>query len=220
MTRTLRRSTLLAAALIAAACGSPNPPPPVATPTPGATVAGLRPLSSREVGAPAQAPGGAAAPRPTEAALPPGHPPIQGVPTPADAAALPPGHPAIEGRPVPAGPLGGQAESAGGISGTVILSPRLQAQVSTADVLYVMAKKGNATLAVRREEKVRFPFRFEISGGDAMVAGTSLQGPVDLIARLSRTGDAIASKGDLEGVTKGVSVPSKGVTIVIDRVRD
>jgi cytochrome c-type biogenesis protein CcmH len=82
-----------------------------------------------------------------------------------------------------------------------------------------MAKKGTATLAVRRVDKPSFPLAFEISAGDAMMGGGSLAGPVDVVARVSRTGDAIPAKGDLEGVAKGVNVPSKNVQLTIDTVR-
>jgi cytochrome c-type biogenesis protein CcmH len=144
----------------------------------------------------------------TNAPLPPGHPPLEGSPTPA--APLPAGHPPI-GEPAPG------TTSAGGIAGTIALSPKLKAGPS--DVLYVMAKKGTATLAVRRVDKPSFPFAFDISGGDAMMAGGSFEGPVDVVARLSRTGDAIPAKGDLEGVARNVKVPSKAVKLTIDTVR-
>jgi cytochrome c-type biogenesis protein CcmH len=82
-----------------------------------------------------------------------------------------------------------------------------------------MAKKGAATLAVRRVDKPSFPFAFEMSAGDAMMGGGSLEGPVDVVARVSRTGDAIPAKGDLEGTAKNVKVPSKNVQLTIDSVR-
>jgi hypothetical protein len=42
---------------------------------------------------------------------------------------------------------------------------------------------------------------------------------VDVVARVSRTGDAIPAKGDLEGVTKGVAIPASGVRVTVDAVR-
>jgi hypothetical protein len=198
---TLRPLPLL---VVLAACGgSSAPPPPVATATPSRTADDLRPMSSRE-----GAGTGAAAPVDANAPLPPGHPPLEGSPTPA--APLPAGHPPI-GEPAPG------TTSAGSIAGTIALSPKLKAGPS--DVLYVMAKKGAATLAVRRVDKPSFPFAFEISGGDAMMAGGAFEGPVDVVARLSRTGDAIPAKGDLEGVARNVEVPSKTVKLTIDTVR-
>ena len=155
---------------------------------------------------PAAAP--AAGPVDASAPLPPGHPPLQGAP--AQAAPLPSGHPPI-GEPPPG------ARSAGSITGTIVLSPKLK--VGPTDVMYIMAKNGPATLAVRRVAKPSFPFAFEITGGDAMVSGGAFQGPVDVVARVSRTGDAIPAKGDLQGVAKSVKVPSKNVSLTIDSVR-
>jgi hypothetical protein len=87
-------------------------------------------------------------------------------------------------------------------------------------VLYVMAKKDGSTLAVLRAEAPSFPFAFELSKANAMVSGIALEGPVDIVARVSRTGDAIASPGDLEGTTTGVAVPATRVDVTIDRVRE
>ena len=106
------------------------------------------------------------------------------------------------------------------VSGTITLANQLESGVLPSDVMYVMARKDGATIAVRRVEAPSFPFSFEISGGDAMVAGTELTGPVDVVARVSKTGDAIAAPGDLEGTTTGVAVPAQGVTLTIDHVHE
>ena len=190
--------------LALAACGgAQNPPPPVATATPSRAADDLAPLSSRET---ARTPAAAGSP-------------AASVPGSGDAnATLPPGHPPI-GAADPHGNLAGAGptKSAGSISGTITLSPKLTA--SPSDVLYVMAKKGTSTLAVRRFDKLSFPLAFEISGGDAMMSGIAFDGPLDLVARVSKTGDAIPAKGDLEGTAKNVKVPAKGVSLTIDSVR-
>jgi len=184
----------LVAALIAFACtGSSTPPPPAPSPTPGSAGGGLRPLSSRDGASPPTA-----APGSTDAA-----------------SALPPGHPPIEGMPAPPR---GTTSSASRVSGTITVSANLT--VRPGDILYVMAKKDGSTLAVQRVESPTFPFAFEISEGHAMVAGMALEGPVDIVARVSRTGDAIPSPGDLEGTATNVPVPSTGVAVTIDRVRE
>jgi hypothetical protein len=202
---TLRPLPLLLA--LAACGGASTPPPPVATATPAQSADDLRPMSSREATGTA-ATAAPAGPVDASAPLPAGHPPIEGAPT--AAPPLPTGHP-----PLGAPPAG--ATSAGNIAGTIALSPKLK--VGPSDVLYVMAKKGKETLAVRRVDKPSFPFEFEISAGDAMMGGGAFEGAVDVVARVSRTGDAIPSKGDLEGTAKGVKVPSKGVKVTIDSVR-
>ncbi|HKZ31040.1 MAG TPA: hypothetical protein VJ648_01640, partial [Vicinamibacteria bacterium] len=153
----------------------------------------LKPIGTRE------------APAPQAAGMPPG----QG-----DLASLPPGHPPI-GPAAAGGPASDR--SAAHVAGTVQLSPKLVA--GPGDVLYLIAKKGPTTLAVRRIEKPAFPLDFEVTGADAMVSGVPFEGPVDLVARLSRSGDAIPTKGDLEGVTKDVAVPASGVKVTIDTTR-
>jgi cytochrome c-type biogenesis protein CcmH len=111
-------------------------------------------------------------------------------------------------------PAGAPAQAR--LSGTILLAPKLAA--GPGDVLYVMAKKGPTTLVVRRIEKPAFPVAFELSENDAMVSGVAFEGPVDVVARVSRTGDAIPAKGDLEGVTQGVATPGSGIRVTIDTV--
>lgn len=196
MTHSAARLLALLAALSLAACGgSSTPPPPAASPTPGPGDDGLRPLSSRGDGPLTTPPGttGAGA----EGALPPGHPPI--------------GDTSRDPNTVTA--------SGRSVSGTINVADALASRVSAGDVLYVMAKKDGATVAVERIGSPSFPVSFEVSEGHAMVAGTSLEGPVDIVARLSKTGDAIPNAGDLEGTTIGVAVPGKGIAVTIDQVR-
>lgn len=187
---------------LAACSGAQGPPPPVASATPGSASGAIEPVSSRDAARTPASAGGPAASMPagTSASLPPGHPPIP--------AADP------HGNLAPTGPV----RSAGSISGTITLAPSLR--VSPSDVLYVIAKKGPSTLAVRRVDRPSFPFAFELSGGDAMMGGVAFEGPVDLVARVSRTGDAIPAKGDLEGTRKQVRVPARDVKLTIDSVRE
>jgi cytochrome c-type biogenesis protein CcmH len=133
-------------------------------------------------------------------------------------AALPPGHPPVGGRA--SGPLL-PADEASNVTGTLTVAPSLQPRLAPTDVLYVIARNArtNAVVAVRREQDVRFPRSFQISAADQMMEGTTFSGPFDITARVSRTGDAIPGKGDLEGTAKGVAVGARGVSITIDSVR-
>lgn len=209
--RTTLRPVPILLLLVAACGGSSAPPPPVATPTSGAaTDAGVRPMSSRE----SAAAGAASAPFDAQAPLPAGHPPI-GEP----AGALPAGHPPL-GEGGAAGmstSTSTSAKASGTIAGTVSLGAGIATTPS--DVLYVMAKKGGATLAVRRVESPAFPVAFELRGSDAMTGGADFAGPVDVVARLSRTGDAIPSAGDAEGTARSVPIPARAVKVTIDSVR-
>ncbi len=126
---------------------------------------------------------------------------------------LPPGHPPVAGAPSGA-PASGDA-----VSGTVAIAPRLKDRQGRALFIIARSAGGGQILAVRKEEAVRFPAGFRISGGDAMVEGTAFVGPFDITARLSKTGDAMPGAGDVEGSAKGVAAGAKDVTIVLDTVR-
>jgi hypothetical protein len=193
---TLALALALPLLLALAGCGG-APPPPVARATPAAAGdAGLQPLSSRDAagkGAADGAPSGSPQ-------LPPGHPPVGPLDPHGNAAGA------------------GASRSAGSITGTISVAAKLP--VGPSDVLYVIAKKAGSTLAVKRVERPAFPLAFEISGADAMTPGVAFDGPLDLVARVSRSGDAIPSKGDIEGTARGVKVPAKGIVLTIDSVRE
>ena len=130
-----------------------------------------------------------------------------------EAPALPPGHPPVgPGRPATAG---------ASVSGSVVVSPGLAGRVRPGEVLYLIARnaKTNGVVAVRREEVQRFPFAFTVTDADVMMEGTSFVGPFDVTARLSKTGDAIAGQGDIEGTARGVAVGAAKVTITLDTLR-
>jgi cytochrome c-type biogenesis protein CcmH len=107
------------------------------------------------------------------------------------------------------------------VEGEVRLHPRLKDKAKPHDVLYIIARgSGNRQIvAVRKEERVRFPFSFRLSSGDTMMPGTPFEGPFDLTARLSRSGDATPQPGDLEGTVKNVAAGSRGVNVIVDTVR-
>ena len=126
--------------------------------------------------------------------------------------ALPPGHPAIARDAAAEGTA---------VEGEIRLDASIRDQARTGDVLFVIARNAASrqVVAVRKEEGVRFPFSFRLSSADAMMAGTPFEGPFDITARLSRSGDAIPQAGDLEGTGKGVAAGARGVTVVIDTIR-
>jgi hypothetical protein len=185
---------IVAAALLAATLSSCRTeklvPPADDGPTPAPATA-MRPLTSRDGAA------SSAAEAPTaDSSLPPGHPPVDGAP---------PMH----------------ADTGGSVAGTVTVAPNLQSRAG-GGVLFVIARSGaeRRIVAVRRESAATFPFAFHISGADAMIAGTSFSGPLEITVRLSQSGDAVAAKGDIEGVAKGVAVGATDVKIALDTVHE
>jgi cytochrome c-type biogenesis protein CcmH len=119
-------------------------------------------------------------------------------------------------------PTGGTPAFSGGtVSGTVALAPNLVSRVGPTDVLYVIARDSatRTVAAVKRIDKPTFPVAFELGASDSMGGGTKAGGPFEITARLSKSGDAIPSAGDLEGQRTAVAFGAKGVSITIDAVR-
>lgn len=177
-------------AVLASSCRSERPAPPAESEP--SPPASLRPLTSRDRPGPA----GSGASSVPETSLPPGHPPMGGTPAAAPA-------------------------ETGSVAGTIAVAARLQGRAA-GGVLFVIARSGadRRIVAVRREEGATFPFKFRISGADAMMAGTTFAGPLEITARLSKSGDAVAARGDLAGVARGIAVGAKDVKITIDTVHE
>jgi hypothetical protein len=115
--------------------------------------------------------------------------------------------------------MGSAAAPGESLSGTVTLSPSLASRTGAALFLIARNAKSQQIVAVRKEDASRFPASFSISGADAMTDGTSFEGPLDVLARLSQSGDAIPAKGDIEGVARGLKPGQRDVRIVLDSVR-
>jgi cytochrome c-type biogenesis protein CcmH len=123
--------------------------------------------------------------------------------------ALPPGHPTVT---APAGET---------LSGTVTLSPAVASAAREGRALFLIARAGKdrQIVAVKRIDDLAFPRAFELSSQDAMSHGTGFGGPLEITARLSRSGDAAPAAGDLEGVTAGVLPGATDVRIELRTVR-
>jgi cytochrome c-type biogenesis protein CcmH len=133
---------------------------------------------------------------------------------------MPPGHPPVSGSG--ASPHGSAAADAasGHITGTIEVAPARKADVK-GGALFVIARNATShqVVAVRREETGPFPFKFELTGADVMMAGVAFEGPFDVTARWSQQGDAMPAPGDIEGVAKGVAIDTANVKIVLSDVR-
>jgi cytochrome c-type biogenesis protein CcmH len=124
---------------------------------------------------------------------------------------LPAGHPPV-----------GDTASGPKLAGIVSIAPGLLDRVSPKDVLYLIARnrKSNAVVAVRREDGVRFPHAFELSARDAMTPDQPFVGPFAITARLSKSGDALPARGDLEGTAADVPEGGMNVAVLIEKVRE
>lgn len=123
---------------------------------------------------------------------------------------------------------GGAAAAGAGvaISGTVIVSPALAAEVAPTDTVFVFARaaggRAPTPVAVVRSSAANMPVAFTLDDADAMTPQARLSqfANVDLFARISRTGSANAQPGDLQGEVDRVSVGSSHIRIVVDRPLD
>jgi len=106
------------------------------------------------------------------------------------------------------------------ISGRVSLAPALKEQTHPGDMVYVFAKAESGPpmpLAVMRMKVSDLPAEFTLDESMAMMPQLKLSNfpKVMVGARISRSGNAIPSRGDLQGVVKGVTPGSKGLIIEI-----
>ncbi len=113
--------------------------------------------------------------------------------------------------------------AASAISGRVSLDPALKGRVAPAETLYVFARAINGPrmpLAVLKESAASLPKGFTLDDSMAMspAARLSTAGKVIVEARISKSGLATPSPGDLRGVSAPVEPGTQGVDIVIDEV--
>lgn len=110
------------------------------------------------------------------------------------------------------------------IRGRVVLSPKLKDRLPEGATLFVIARPaggGGAPLAVLRAAARELPYAFELNDSLAMNPDNRLSShaEVDLVARISRSGQAMPASGDLEGSLARVKLGSSDVSLVIDTVR-
>ncbi len=108
------------------------------------------------------------------------------------------------------------------VEGVVTLSAELEKSVSDSDVLFIFAIPENARmpLAVFREPFTTLPINFRLDDSMSLMPTARLSDfqKVKIIARISKSGDAMPVSGDLEGHSGVVSVGRSEINIVIDQV--
>jgi cytochrome c-type biogenesis protein CcmH len=142
----------------------------------------------------------------------------------AEAKGLAGGKPALA-KPVGlAAPLTKPGVQAAAISGTVSLAPGLAGKGASTDTLFVFAREMNGPpmpVSIVRATKKGLPFTFQLDDSTSPMPSRKLSdvGAVVIVARLSKSGQAMPQSGDLEGMSHPVKPGAKQIAVVIDRER-
>ncbi len=110
------------------------------------------------------------------------------------------------------------------VTGRVTLSPQLAAKVSPGDTVFIFAKAiegPRMPLAIVRKTVADLPVTFVLDDSMAMSPAMKLSNfPAVVVgARISKSGNAMPSPGDLSGQVSGVKIGAEGLQIVIDTVQ-
>jgi cytochrome c-type biogenesis protein CcmI len=122
-------------------------------------------------------------------------------------------------------PAAATAQGAGAISGELALDPRLAARVAPDDKLFIVARPAQGSrvpLAVSVRRAAELPLSFTLDDSMAMAPQAKLSthdGEVIVVARISKSGQAMPQAGDLAGESAPVRPGAKGVRLVIERVQ-
>ena len=105
-----------------------------------------------------------------------------------------------------------------------MIDPSLAQQVNQSDTVFIYARPTDGSkmpAAVARRQAVEFPMRVILDDSLAVMPTHKLSNldQVEIVARISRTGDAQATSGDIIGATGPISVAvSDTVTVTLSRV--
>jgi cytochrome c-type biogenesis protein CcmH len=129
---------------------------------------------------------------------------------------------AITGKRTADSPSGARAEAviAAKVAGVVELDPKLRADVGPGDTLFIFARAVDGPkmpVAMMRKRVGDLPLQFVLDDSMSMAPQFKLStvGKVVIGARVSKSGDALARAGDLEGMSAPVPVGAENVKILI-----
>ena len=124
----------------------------------------------------------------------------------------------VAGKPAARVPAGKER-----VTGIVNLDDSLKSRVQPDDTVFVFARAARGPrmpLAIVKTKVADLPYRFSFDDSMAMVPEMKLSGFADVVigARVSRSGSATPSAGDLEGISDKIKPGRTGVRVTIDRV--
>ncbi|MEO5660016.1 MAG: c-type cytochrome biogenesis protein CcmI [Polaromonas sp.] len=139
------------------------------------------------------------------------------------------GKPALVPTPVAAAPsaaatAAGTTAAAAEVSGTVELDAALRSQVADTDTVFIFARAAQGPkfpLAVLRKQVKDLPVAFVLDDSMSMIPDAKLSSfPMVVVgARVSKSGSATPTPGDLEGLTEPVRPGAKNLKIRISTQR-
>jgi cytochrome c-type biogenesis protein CcmH len=108
------------------------------------------------------------------------------------------------------------------ISGTVTLSDALKSKVDPNDTLFVLARAAQGPkmpLAILRKQVKDLPLSFNLDDSMAMSPQMKMSNfdKVIVVARISKSGNAMPQPGDLLGMSKPLALGTTGIKIDIDQ---
>lgn len=129
--------------------------------------------------------------------------------------------PMEQAKPAKAAAPSGQSRA---ITGKVILGPNLANKASLPDTLFVFAKDVAGPpmpVSIVRASSKDLPFTFRLDDSTSPMPSRKLSDidTVVIVARLSKSGKAMAESGDLEGMSQPLKPGAENITVVIDRER-
>ncbi|MBL8075827.1 MAG: c-type cytochrome biogenesis protein CcmI [Nitrospira sp.] len=129
--------------------------------------------------------------------------------------------PMEQAKPAKAAAPSGQSRA---ITGKVILGPNLANKASLPDTLFVFAKDVAGPpmpVSIVRASRKDLPFTFRLDDSTSPMPSRKLSDidTVVIVARLSKSGKAMAESGDLEGMSQPLKPGAENITVVIDRER-
>jgi cytochrome c-type biogenesis protein CcmH len=115
------------------------------------------------------------------------------------------------------------AASQARLSGSVSLDPKLVASVNPDDAVFIYARAAEGSrmpLAMLRRQVKDLPMNFELDDSMAMSPQANLSSAREVIVavRISKSGQAVAQPGDLEGDSGKLAVGSQDIKVLINRI--
>ncbi|SEF94562.1 c-type cytochrome biogenesis protein CcmI [Nitrosomonas ureae] len=108
------------------------------------------------------------------------------------------------------------------VSGQVNIQPELASKVTPSDTLFIYARASTGPkmpLAILRLKASDLPATFTLTDDMAMMPTMKMSSFPEIVieARISKSGQAVPSSGDLQGFSKPVKLGSENIAIVIDK---